>query len=143
MDFFDKVEDITMMSLLILYNTNPMPLAIYALLPPREPEQQRLDVEELQEKDTFVLTKKKKKGKKVVRRVVNRDVSTTMSSGNLSIARSSQFHAVGKKRMVDEEQLSNDVSTCLDICYAEPLQTPIVEKEVMSTMSMMTILVRR
>ncbi len=54
-----------MTSLSILYNINPVPLAICALPPFGEFEQQGLDVEEeLQEEDTCVLARRKKKGKK-------------------------------------------------------------------------------
>jgi hypothetical protein len=45
-DLLNKVKEITMTSLLILYNTNLMPLMIYALPPPIKPKQQGLDVEE-------------------------------------------------------------------------------------------------
>jgi hypothetical protein len=38
MDLFDKVEEIVMTSLSILYNTNPMPLAICALTSAIDPE---------------------------------------------------------------------------------------------------------
>ncbi len=46
MDLFNKIEDIIMMSLSILFNTNPMPLLIYTPLPLKEPEQQRSNVKE-------------------------------------------------------------------------------------------------
>jgi hypothetical protein len=36
-NLFNKAKEITMTSLSILYNTNPMPLAICALPPPRKP----------------------------------------------------------------------------------------------------------
>jgi hypothetical protein len=45
-DLLNKVKEITMTSLLILYNTNLMPLMIYVLPPPIKPKQQGLDVEE-------------------------------------------------------------------------------------------------
>lgn len=46
MDLFDKVEKIAMTSLLVLYNTNPVPLAICVLPPPGETKQQGLDAKE-------------------------------------------------------------------------------------------------
>jgi hypothetical protein len=45
MELFDKVKEIVMTSLLIVYNTNTMGLAICALPSPTDLEQQRLDVE--------------------------------------------------------------------------------------------------
>jgi hypothetical protein len=42
-NLFNKVKKIIMMSLSILYNTNPVPLAICALPPPRKPKQQGPD----------------------------------------------------------------------------------------------------
>jgi hypothetical protein len=67
--------------------------------------------EELQEEDTYVPIRKKKKGRKVVHAVVTREVSMRTSSGNLSIPKSSQSLVAGKSRMVDNEQCSSDVST--------------------------------
>ncbi len=45
MDLLDKVEEIAMTSLLVLYNTNLVPLVIYAMPPLLDPEQQVLGVE--------------------------------------------------------------------------------------------------
>jgi hypothetical protein len=42
-NLFDKAKEITMTNLLILYNTNLVPLVICALPPPRKPKQQGLD----------------------------------------------------------------------------------------------------
>ncbi len=39
MDLFDKVEEIAMISLLVLYNTNLVPFAICASPPPADYEQ--------------------------------------------------------------------------------------------------------
>jgi hypothetical protein len=90
MDLLDKVEEITMTNLLVLYNTNIM-------FPLVEPKQQWLDAkEELQEKDTYVLARKKKKGRKVVHGVVTKEVSMRKSSRNFSIPRSSQSCMVGR-----------------------------------------------
>ncbi len=57
--------------LLILYNINPMPLAICALPQPTDPKQQGSDAkEEPQEKEIFVLARRKKNRRKLVCRVV-------------------------------------------------------------------------
>ncbi len=45
MDLLDKVEEIVMTILLVLYNINPMPLVICALPLPTNVEQQGLGVE--------------------------------------------------------------------------------------------------
>jgi hypothetical protein len=42
MDLLNKVEEIAMTNLLVLNNTNPMPLVICVLSPPRKLEQQWL-----------------------------------------------------------------------------------------------------
>jgi hypothetical protein len=49
-------------------------------------------------------------GKKAIHEVVIREVNTRRSNGNLSIL-SSQFKTVVKRRMIDEEQCSNEVLT--------------------------------
>ncbi len=65
-----------MTSLLILYNTNPMPLAICASTLVTDPEQQWLGTKkELQEVDTFVPTKRKKNKREDTRRVIIRKVN--------------------------------------------------------------------
>ncbi len=99
MDLLDKVEEIAMTSLLVLYNTNLVPLVICALAPPIDLEQQGSGVkEELQEEEIFVLVRRKKNKRKVTRGVVIREVSTRMSSGKLSITKSSQSCVVRKRR---------------------------------------------
>jgi hypothetical protein len=45
MDLLDKVEETTMTSVLVLYNTNLVSFAICAPLPPTNVEQQGLGVE--------------------------------------------------------------------------------------------------
>jgi len=45
MDLLNKVEEIAMTSLLVLYNTNWVPLVIYVLPPHVDPEQQGFGVE--------------------------------------------------------------------------------------------------
>jgi hypothetical protein len=89
---------------------------------------------ELHEKDTFVLTRKKEKGKKVICEVVIMEVSVRRSSNNLMNSKSFQSQVVGKRKMVDEEKHSNDVSTCLDFCSMELSQTPLLGGKMMSTM---------
>lgn len=99
-----------------------MPLAICVLPPLGELEQQRLDAkEELQEEDTSIATRKKKKGKKATHNIVIKKVNMKRNRGNLSIARNSQFHAARKRRMADEEQHSNNVLTRFEICSMESL----------------------
>jgi hypothetical protein len=89
MDLFNKVEEIAMINLSVLYNTNPMPLAICVLPSLVDPEQQGLSVkEELQEEEISILTRRKKNRKKVIHGVVIREVSTRMSNDNLSILKS-------------------------------------------------------
>jgi hypothetical protein len=46
MDLLNKAEEIIMTSLLVLYNTNPMPLAICSLPSPTNPKQQGSNVKE-------------------------------------------------------------------------------------------------
>jgi len=65
------------------------------------------------------------------------------SSGNLSISRSSQSIAVGRKIMVDEEQCSGDVLTRPNVCFTKSSQIPIGGREIMLRMSTMMILVRK
>jgi hypothetical protein len=88
MDLFDKVEKITMISLLILYNTNLIPFAICAQTPLVDPKQQGLGVKEkLQEADTSIPTRRKKNKRKVAHEVIIREVNMRTSSSNLSISR--------------------------------------------------------
>jgi hypothetical protein len=54
---------------------------------------------ELQEEDTYVPTRRKKKTKKVVHGVIIRKVNMRTSSGNLSILKSSQSCVARKRRM--------------------------------------------
>jgi len=104
MDLLNKAENITMTNISILYNINWVPLTICVTPPLGKLKQQGLDVEEkMQEEDTFVCVIRKKKGRKAIRKVVIGKVNTRMSSGNLLIPRSFQFHAVGKRRMVNDE----------------------------------------
>ncbi len=71
------------MNLSILYNTNPVPLAICAPPSPEDLEQQRLGVEKkLQEEDKYVPARRKIRERKVAHRVIIRKVSMRTSSGN-------------------------------------------------------------
>lgn len=71
MDLLDKVKEIAMISLSILYNTNPMPLIISTLNLVVDPKQQGLGVEEeLQEADTSIPTRRKKKKRKAAARLL-------------------------------------------------------------------------
>jgi hypothetical protein len=54
--------------------------------------------------------KKEEKGKQTFRGVVIREVNTRMNIDNLLILGSFKFCVVGKKKMVDDEQRSSDVS---------------------------------
>jgi hypothetical protein len=129
MDLLNKVEEITMTNLSILYNTNLVPLVICVLPPLGELEQQGSNVEKkLQEKDTSIPARRKKKGKKTICKVVIKAV-TMRSSGSLLFPRSSQSHVARKTRMVDKEQRSNDVLTCLDICFVELSESPPIGRE--------------
>jgi hypothetical protein len=90
MDLFDKAEKITMMSLSILYNTNPMTFAICVLPPLGETKQQGLDVKgELHEEDTSIQVRRKKKGNEPICGVVIREVNSRKNNGDLPISRSS------------------------------------------------------
>jgi hypothetical protein len=111
MDLLNKAEEIAMTNLSILYNINPIPFTICVMPLLVEPKQQQLDVVELQEEDTYVPARRKKKERKVVRGVVTRKVSMKTSSGILLIPRSYQFCVARKSRMVNDEQCSSDVST--------------------------------
>lgn len=92
MDLLDKVEEIAMTNLSILYNTNPVPLVIFIPTTAANLEQQRLTTEEeQQEVDTFVLARRKKNKRKVVYKVVIREVSTIVGSGNLLLLRILNF----------------------------------------------------
>jgi hypothetical protein len=42
-------------------------------------------------------------------------------SGNLLLLRSFQSHAIGKRRMVNNEMPSNDILAWPDICFTKPL----------------------
>jgi hypothetical protein len=101
-----------MTSLLVLYNTNPVPLIICVSPSPANAKQQRLGVEEeLQEQEISSRTKRKKTRRKPTREVVIREINMRMNSNSMSILRSFQSHVVGKKRMIDDEHPSNDIST--------------------------------
>jgi len=110
MALLDKAEEIVMISLLVLYNTNPVPLAICALPPPVDVEQQGSGVKEkLHEEEISIPTRKKKNRKKAPRGVVIRKVSTRMSSGHLSIPKNFQLRVVGERRLIDDEHPSCDI----------------------------------
>ncbi len=51
------------------------------------------------------------------------------SSGDLSIAKSSQSCVVRKRRMINNEQPSSDILAWLDICSMKLSQTAIVTRE--------------
>jgi len=90
MDLLNKVEEITMISPLILYNTNLVPLAICGLPPVVNPEQQRSSVdEELHEKDTSIPTKWKKNKRKTIHGVIIKKVNTRTNNNNLLVSKSS------------------------------------------------------
>lgn len=130
MDLLDKVEEIAMTSLLVLYNTNPMPFAICVPFPPTNAKQQRLGGEEkLQEQEISVAARRKKTKKKLVRGVIIRKISTRTSSDPMSTPRNSQSCVTRKKRMKNNEHPSNDISTQLEISFAEPSQMTIVARE--------------
>ncbi len=76
-----------------------------------------------------MFTRKNKKDNKVNCEVVTKEVSMRRSSGNSMNPKSFQSQVTGKKRMADEKQHFDDVSTRLDFYYAELAQTPLVEKE--------------
>jgi BarA-like signal transduction histidine kinase len=60
MDLLDKVEEIAMTNLSILYNTNLMPFVICALPSPANVKQERLNVkEELHEHEISIPTRRK------------------------------------------------------------------------------------
>jgi hypothetical protein len=110
MDLLDKAEEIVMISILVLYNTNPVPLTICALSPPTDVEQQVSSVKEkLHEEEISIPTRKKKNRKKAPRGVVIRKVSTRMSSGHLSIPKNFQLRVVGERRLIDDEHPSCDI----------------------------------
>jgi hypothetical protein len=67
-----------------------------------------------------VPTRRKKKGKKAIRKVVIMEVSVKRSSNNSMNPKSFQFQVARKRRMVDEKKHSNDVSICPNFCFAEP-----------------------
>jgi hypothetical protein len=92
-----------MMRLSVLYNTNLVPLAICVPPPLGDLEQQGPDVvEELQEEDTSIRTKRKKKGKITVCGVVIREINMR-NNDNLSILRNYPFYVIRKSKMVDGE----------------------------------------
>lgn len=76
--------------------------------------------QKLSEEDAFVPTRKNKTGKKATCKVVISEVNVRRSSSNLTNPKSFQSRATRKSRMVDKEQCSNDVLTCIDFYYAEP-----------------------
>jgi hypothetical protein len=63
----------------------------------------------LQEEEIFVPARRKKNRRKVVRAVIIREVRMRTSSGDLSIAKSSQSCVVRKRRMINNEQPSSDI----------------------------------
>jgi hypothetical protein len=79
MDLLDKVKEIAMIYLSILYDTNPVPLSISTLNPIVDPKQQGSSVEEeLQEADTSIPTRRKKKKRKAACKVVIKKMSMGM-----------------------------------------------------------------
>lgn len=121
MDFIDKVKEITMTSLLVLYNTNPVPLAICASPLFANAEQQGPSAYKNYKNMKYSFLKDgRKPRKKKVCGVIIKKISTRMSSGPVSIPRSSHCHAVKKRKMIDDEHLSSDISTRLDISFVEP-----------------------
>jgi hypothetical protein len=58
-------------------------------------------------------------------------VSTKTGSGNLSFPRGFQFRAARKKRMINNEMPSNNISTQIDICSIKPMYTTIDAKKIM------------
>ncbi len=57
------------------------------------------------------LQRKKKTKRKLIHRVVIKEINKRTNSGPVSISRSSQFHVVGNRRMADNEHPSNDILT--------------------------------
>ncbi len=130
MDLLDKAEEIVMISILVLYNTNPVPLTICALSPPTDVEQQVSSVKEkLHEEEISIPTRKKKNRKKALRGVVIIKVSMRMSSGHLSIPKSFQLCVVGERRLIDDEHPSCDILTWLEISFTKPSQITTIAKE--------------
>jgi hypothetical protein len=75
-----------MTSLSILYNINPLPFAICVLTPSTDLEQQGSSAEEeLHEVDTSIPTRRKKNRRKDACRVVIKEVTTRLGSGNLLV----------------------------------------------------------
>jgi hypothetical protein len=110
MDLLDKAQKITMISLSILYNTNPMPLAICALTLPTDLEQQwSCTKKELQEAYTFVPIRTKKNRRKATCRVIIKKVNVRTCNNNSSFPKSFQFCVVGKRKMIDNEIPSNNI----------------------------------
>jgi hypothetical protein len=71
MDLFNKVEEIAMTSLFVLYSTNIVPLVISALPLCTNPKQQGFNAkEEPQEEEIFIPTRRKKNMKKLACKVV-------------------------------------------------------------------------
>ncbi len=89
MDLFGKAKEIAVISLLILYNINPMPLVICGPPLAANFEHGLGAKEELQEEDTYVLTRRKTKMRKVACNVVIKEVNMRMNNGNLLILKSS------------------------------------------------------
>lgn len=88
MDLLDKAKEITMTSLLVLYDINLVPLAICASFLPTNAEQKGSSVEEkLQEQEIFVLIRRKKTRMKLACGLIIREISMRMSGGHVSILR--------------------------------------------------------
>jgi len=125
MDLLDNVGEIAMTNLLILYNSYLMPFTICA--PPLlgKLEQQGLNAKEkLHERIYLCFSKKEETKIKAIQEVDNREVNMKRCSRNLSIPRSFQFCVIGKKRMVDKKQRSNDVTTRPDIYSTKLSENP-------------------
>jgi hypothetical protein len=144
MDLLDKAKMIAMTSLSILYDRNPVPLAICALTLAIDLEQQGLGVEEeLEEVDTFFLAKTKKPMRKAIRGVVIKEMNMRVGSGNLSILRSFHSHVVGKKKMTNDEIPCSDIPTWLTSVLWNHYRWPLLLRRMMLRLSMMMILVWR
>jgi hypothetical protein len=98
MHLCDKAEEIAMMSLSILYNTNHVPLIICAPPPLENFGEQKLGAEELQEENKFVPTRRKKRGRKVAHMVNIREVSTRTSSNKFVDPKDFSILCVWKER---------------------------------------------
>ncbi len=130
MDFIDKVKEIAMTSLLVLYNTNLVPLAICASPSLANAEQQGSSAYKNCKNMKYSFLKEgRKPRKKNVCGVVIKKISTRTSSSHVSIPRSSHCYVVRKRKMIDDEHLSSDISTRLDISFVEPSQITTITRE--------------